>query len=85
VTRFNAVPCGIAVLPTKDFGSLALQILVDSEKVLDLTEKMRLNVGVVCDPAEAWIANGVCQDLLIGDALVKHLEESYGANLIDAT
>jgi hypothetical protein len=84
VTRFNAVPCCISVLPAKNFGALAFQVFVNSEKVLDLVQKMLLNVGVVCDPSETWIACCVRQNFLIRDALVEHLEESYGANLIDA-
>ncbi len=74
----------VPVLPSQYLRALAFQILVDREKVLDLAKNVLLDFGVSGDSAETWIARCVRQDFFIRNALVKHLEESYGADMIDA-
>ena len=80
----NAVAGIGRITPTLHLHPLALQILVDREKVRDLLQHVRIDIGVVPDVCEAGIVFPYCQDLFVEDALVQHLQQTDGADLLDA-
>ena len=73
-----------SIAPSSDFDALALEVLVDGEEVGDLLEHVGIDLGEVPDILVARIILAYAEHLLVGDALVEHLQQADGANLHDA-
>src|SRR5580704_135500 len=68
-------------LPTEDLHALAFEILVDLEKVRDLAQGMRRNVGEVEEFVLRRIFGGHAEDLVVGVSPVEHLEHADGPDV----
>ena len=72
-------------MPTLNFYSLALEVLIYGEKVRDFLEHVRVDVGVVPDVGVARIVLTDRQDLFVERALVEHFEEANGPDFLHAS
>ena len=67
--------CRVALFPAENFRLLAFEILVEREEVFYFTETMETDVSIILEFEIPRIPGRVCDDLLIADTVVQHLEQ----------
>ena len=81
----NHLVAGIGrVVPASDLHPLALQILVNREKVCDLLQHVRIDIRVIPHVVEARVVLAHRQHFFVQYALVQHLQQPNRPNFLHA-
>ena len=74
----------LPVLPAQHLRSLAFEVLINREKVLDLAKNVLLHVCVILNAGEARVARGIGEDLFVANTLIEHFKEANRPRKINA-